>query len=136
MLSPVTAVSWGVSYYDGERFSTATASGRFGTELSLTYGRAYLKGEYVRGRDTAVKKEGWYAQSGFFVLPKRLQAVAKYDVYDPNLAKSGDKTAVSTAGVNWYFEEGMRLQTNYEWKYREKGGIVCNIFSAVLALSF
>lgn len=136
VINPAKFVSWGVSCYDGNLFSTTTTADRFGTDISLTYGTAYLKGEYIRGRDGSVKKEGWYVQSAIFVLPKVLQAVAKYDVYDPDLSKSGNKKAVSTAGANWYFTDGMRLQATYEWEYRENIGIFYNVFSTVLALNF
>ena len=105
-------------------------------EGSFTHGPAALKGEYIRGRDTAVYMEGWYAQASIFVLPGKLQAVAKYDVYDPDLKISGDKTAISVAGLNWFFTDGMRLQANYEWKYWETGTKMCNTFSTVLALTF
>ena len=136
VINPSKAVSLGASYYEGNRFSTSTVSNRFGTEISLICGGVTLKGEYLRGRDTSVKEEGWYAQSSFFVLPKVLQAVAKYDVYNPDLKKSGDKTAVSTAGLSWYFTDGLRLQSNYEWKYWEKVGKMCNTWSTILALTF
>ncbi len=136
VLNPSKAVSFGVSSYDGNRFSTAAVSDRFGADLALTYGAACLKGEYLRARDAAVKAEGWYAQASVFMRPGVLQAVAKYDVYNPDLKKAGDRTAASTAGLNWYFTDGMRLQTNYEWKYRETGGKMLGTFSTVLALTF
>ncbi len=143
VLYPAAGVSFGVSYYDGTRYSTSTVTDRAGAEAALAFGGFSLKGEYIRGRDGAVRREGWYAQAGAFVLPKALQAVAKYDIYDPDVKKSEaassaaeKKTAVSALGVNWYFAEGMRLQADYEWKYRTGGGILCNTFNAVLSLTF
>ncbi|HNW44424.1 MAG TPA: porin [Elusimicrobiales bacterium] len=136
VVNPSEHFSFGVSDYEGNRFSTATASNRTGLEAAVYYGPASFKAEYIRGRDTATKKEGWYAQLAVYALPKTLQAVAKYDVYDPDTKLSGNRTAVSTAGLNWFFTEGMRLQTNYEWKYWETGGKMCNTFSTVLALTF
>ncbi|MCX5792238.1 MAG: porin [Elusimicrobia bacterium] len=152
VFNPSAAISFGASYYDGTRFSTATATTRLGTELSLTWGRAYLKGEYVRGKANSLNNvrpanaEGWYAQAAFFVVPKVLQAVAKYDVYDPDIERSSGrdykyastvkKSAISVVGVNWNFADNMKLQTNYEWKYWVKGGIVSNTFETVLAMTF
>lgn len=143
VLNPAGFLSLGGSYYDGNRFSTSTVADRLGAEAALSFGPASLKGEYILGRDGAVRREGWYAQAGAFLLPKILQAVAKYDVYDPDVKRSNAassasevKTAVAALGVNWYFNEGMRLQADYEWKYRTDGGILCNTFNMVLALTF
>lgn len=142
VINPTKAVSWGVSYYNGNLYSTSTTVDRFGTELALTADRLYLKGEYVRGNAASIgnaaakRAEGWYAQSGFFMLPLVLQAVAKYDIYDPDMNAAGDKIATTTAGLNWHFADGMRLQANYEWVYGESVGISCNVFSTVLGMNF
>lgn len=143
VLNPTGFLSLGGSYYDGNRFSTSTVADRLGADATLKFGGAYLQGEYILGRDGAVRKEGWYAQAGVFILPKVLQTVVKYDVYDPAVKKSNaassaaeKKTAVTTLVVNWYFSEGLRLQTDYEWKYWTDGGILSNTFNTVLALKF
>lgn len=136
VFKPAAGLSFGASVYEGNRFSTATAHNRTGYELCYSYGGAALKAEYIQGKDAYVSREGWYFQTTYFAVPKVLQLAAKYDVYDPSLAKARDNTAVTTAGVTWFFAEGMRLQTNYEWKYWEKGSRMCNTFSTVLALTF
>lgn len=136
VIAPSPALSFGASVYEGNRFSTATAHDRTGYELSASYGPAVLKAEYVKGKDSYVSKEGWYGQLSCFVIPKKLMLVGKYDFYDPSLAKARDGAAVTTAGANWYFAEGMRLQANYEWKYWEKGSKMTNTAYAVLALTF
>jgi phosphate-selective porin len=142
-LNPSERFSFGGSYYDGNRFSTSTVQDRLGAEALIRSGTAYLAGEYIIARDGGVRREGWYAQAAFYPLPKVLQAVIKYDIYDPDVKKSNAdstaselKTAVTTLAVNWYFQEGLRLQSDYEWKYRTDGGILCGTFNTMLALSF
>lgn len=143
VINPGDYLSFGGSYYDGNRYSTSTVADRLGAEAVLRFGGAYLEGEYILGRDGSIRREGWYVQAGAFVLPKVLQAVVKYDVYDPDVKKSNAastaseaKTAVTALVLNWHLNEDMRLQTDYEWKYRTDGGIVCGTFNTVLSLAF
>ncbi len=67
------------------------------------------KGEYIKGKDAAIDKDGWYAQAGYFLIPKKLQGVLKYDFYDPDKKLKKNETSVSTYGVNWYFNKWANL---------------------------
>ena len=58
--------------------------------------------------------EGWYVQAAWFALPKTLQAVLKYDVYDPNLDAASDRTRTWTAGANYFIKgDDLKLQLDY-----------------------
>ncbi|MFI0491973.1 porin, partial [Flavobacterium sp.] len=65
---------------------------RIGADIAFTYNDFNFKAEYIEAQEgtylvgTTVKtliKNGWYAQAGYYVLPKKLQFVVKYDTYDP-----------------------------------------------------
>ena len=61
-----------------------------------------------------LRAEGGYAQAGFFVLPKRLQAVLKYETFDPSDQVDGDDLDTWSAGVNLSFKgDDLKLQAHY-----------------------
>ena len=58
--------------------------------------------------------DGWYAQAICFVVPKTLQTILKYDIFDPNLAFSHNRTRTWTLGANWLIKaDDIKLQFNY-----------------------
>lgn len=128
VLHPFKDLSLGGSYYAG-RYALSGFTGssyeraRVGAELAYVHDPFSLKAEYIRGRDGSkkglTKKEGWYAQAGFFILPKILQGVLKYDIFDPDLNVSNNSTTVYTIGVNAFYEKWAKLQINYEIKKEE-----------------
>ena len=89
---PITGLDFGGSLYQGEDIPAATtkvpnpvtqARNRYGFDGRYATGPFSVTAEYLHGTDASVQRDGWYAQAGYFVLPK-LQLVAKYDTYDPN----------------------------------------------------
>ncbi len=86
---------------------------RLGAEAKYEYGLFSLKGEYLTAQDAAVPAEGWYAQLGYFFLP-RWQGVAKVEGFDPNKRASNDKEFDTTVGLNYFFVyPTTKLQLNY-----------------------
>jgi phosphate-selective porin len=67
----------------------------------------------VDGKDDKTSKYGWYVLGGYTINP-RLQAVAKFDRLDPNRGAAGDRSDVTTLGVNWFLNLAVKLQLNYE----------------------
>ena len=82
-------------------------------DLSIEYLRARFKATDAipaRSFDAA----GWYAQAAYFVLPKTLQAIVKYDDFDPNLSLALNSTRTWTLGGNWFLKsDDLKLQFNY-----------------------
>jgi phosphate-selective porin len=82
----------------------------FGLDTQLSVGRFDLWAEYLRQRFEPESRlplgkftaEGWYAQAAMFVVPARLQLVAKYELLDPVSALPGAETATWTTGINYY----------------------------------
>jgi phosphate-selective porin OprO/OprP len=116
VVHPYEFLDFGVSYSNGEdNWTTITKDQKhilLGADLAVTYTNFSLRTEYlqaqegtyvVNGQTQNLIKNGWYAQVGYFALPKKLQFVAKYDTYDPT--KDNPKNDISTFytfGGNFY----------------------------------
>lgn len=58
--------------------------------------------------------DGGYVQASYFVLPNRLQAVLKYETFDPNTDRDEDETDTATLGVGYYLKgHDLKLMLNY-----------------------
>jgi phosphate-selective porin OprO/OprP len=91
----------------------------------LTVGPFDLIGEYlaedVDGRIVAGKApgfanfdpSGWYVQGSYFILPKKLQAVVKWEQLDPDQV-ANDNIRSITGGLNYYIHgDSIKLMVNY-----------------------
>ncbi|MFN2507269.1 MAG: porin [Chthoniobacterales bacterium] len=94
----------------------------YGFDLSLRAGPFDLVAEYISeqlnprsavplfSRFTA---EGYYLQGSYFVLPKKLQLVTKWESFDPDQAPNDDIKSI-TAGLNYYLKgDDLKLLANY-----------------------
>ncbi len=90
-----------------------------GADTQLRFGLFDLWAEYLRsnfeqslGRDSDA--EGAYVQGTYYVIPKTLQALVKFDCFDPNVDIDGNTTETWTFGVNYYLKgDDLKLQLNY-----------------------
>lgn len=58
--------------------------------------------------------EGWYVTATAEVWPKHLQAVVKYETFDPNRDLAGNSSDVWTFGFNYFFKgDDLKLSVNY-----------------------
>jgi phosphate-selective porin OprO and OprP len=78
------------------------------------------QGEYFIGQadgattKNSVRAQGFYAQAGYFVIPKQLELAARYSYIDPNRDVSGDHWVESTGAVSWYINNhNLKLQADY-----------------------
>src|SRR5437016_7020808 len=91
----------------------------------LTVGPFDLIGEYlaedVDGRTVAGVKpgfkdfdpSGWYVQGSYFILPKKLQAVVKWEELEPDQVDDDNIHSI-TAGLNYYIHgDSIKLMVNY-----------------------
>ena len=110
---------------------------RGGIDARYTVGPLALQAEYDWGTDGAIKRDGWYGQATYFVIPKHLQLAAKYDTYDPNTVITTDRTQIYTGGVNYFFNNWARFTVDYLARHEETATQVKNnIFEAQLQLTF
>jgi phosphate-selective porin OprO/OprP len=137
ILTPVKGLSFGGSYYDGfDKVSKPDVKGqsqirdRIGFEVSYVRTGFSARGEYISGRDGVTRRAGWYFQSGYFVIPQKLQLLARYDIYDPNTEATGDTSCNYTFGSNLNFNNWTRLQLFYTIR-TEQGSQVKNNYLAV-----
>jgi phosphate-selective porin len=122
---PLDFLSVGASLYKGS-YNTAVGTpsnrrDRTGLDAEATFGDLSLKGEYVWAIDDATDKRGWFAQAGWFVLPKTIQVLAKFDSFDKNVSAVSDRMSLYTFGLNWFFAERTKLQVNFESLRTESG---------------
>lgn len=58
--------------------------------------------------------DGWYAQAGVFLVPKKLQLVAKYETFDPSTRVSSNEVSTGTVGLSYYIRgNNLKLQLDY-----------------------
>lgn len=143
---PYEFLDFGISYSNGHDSWTTPARNqdqiRIGADVAINYNDFSLRAEYlqaqqgtyiVNGVTKDLLKDGWYAQAGYFVIPKKLQFVAKYDTFDPtkNNAKN-DITSFYTLGANLYPNSFVKFQVNY--KHKSEQGFSINKDEIVVQL--
>ena len=90
-----------------------------GVDTQFKLGRLELWAEYLRthfeqtaGRD--FDADGWYVQATYFVIPKELQALVKFDTFTPNQSLAANSTDTWTFGLNYFIKgDDLKLQLNY-----------------------
>jgi len=99
--------------------------------------RIYSRAEWLTGNDGGIKKEGLYGMGLFYILPKKLNVLAKVDYYNRN-KDFNSEVFDYTLGLNYYFYTQCRIQLNYTYSdYSKKwGGDNSNVVAAQLQLAF
>jgi phosphate-selective porin len=124
ILHPVESLAVGGSFYKGRNNPVQNGPDltrdRIAFEAAWVTGPYSLKGEFISGKDDQTSKSGWYLQGGYFVLPKKLQALVKWDTYDKNRDAAADRADLFTLAVNWFIWEKTKLAANYNL-YRAEG---------------
>ena len=58
--------------------------------------------------------QSWYVMATADVWPKQLQALVKYEYFDPNTRANGDVSETVTFGLNYYIKgDDVKLSVNY-----------------------
>ena len=107
---------------------TLTSAGErdaYGFDAALHIGPFDLVGEYINERIrprtvrniapnfTEFEPSGYYVQGSYFVVPKKLQLVAKWESFNPDQLSSDDIHSI-TGGVNYYIKgDDIKLLANY-----------------------
>jgi phosphate-selective porin OprO and OprP len=126
------AVGLSAYYSDNERFPLPTglvtpgqtnvfAGQRLGTavDTQLKLGPVDVWAEYFRTEfdpdiGSSHDAEGWYVLGGYYVVPRKLQALVKYEAFDPDTGVSGDSTDTWTFGLSYAFKGyNLKLFANY-----------------------
>jgi hypothetical protein len=150
VLHPLRFLNLGGSWYDGfDRFTGTTAKDqlrtRWGLEADLELNALSVKGEYIHGQDgssnsktgaVATLHQGWYGQVGYFIFPRHLQGVFRYDWYDPNTAKTQVNSTYYDFGLNYFFNVWTKVQVYYSLRNQQGPTVNNNMFEAQLQLAF
>ncbi|HEY6160111.1 MAG TPA: porin [Bacteroidia bacterium] len=145
----------GASYYNGyDAWGSPSKNQRrvrSGAEVAFHYHSWSVKAEYILGQDGKTKingktedlvRAGWYTQATWFIFPKQLQVVLRYDTYDPNTFKApesqpqNDITSWYTGGLNYFINEWAKVQVSYSLRKEQGPQINNDVISAQFQVSF
>jgi phosphate-selective porin OprO/OprP len=137
---PIKNLDVSGNFYNGQgNYGTPAKNqkrNRTGFDARYVIGGLAVQAEYDKGTDGIIKRDGWFGQATYFVLPKRLQLAAKYDTYDPNQALTNVRTTYYTGGVNYYFNSWARFTVDYVDRREKVTQIKNNIIESQLQLTF
>jgi phosphate-selective porin OprO and OprP len=143
IFTPLKGLSFGGSYYNGwdkaikpDVPGKSQTRNRAGAELSYVTSLFSLKGEYISGKDGKTSRAGWYIQTGYFIIPQKLEILGKYDTYDPNTSSPDDISNNYVFGGNYNFNSWSRLQAFYTIKHEEGTSVNNNFFSIQYQIGF
>lgn len=78
------------------------------------------QGEYFVGQadgqssHNTLRAQGFYAQAGYFLIPRQLEVAARYAYLDPNRDVARDHWVESTGAVSWYINKhNLKIQADY-----------------------
>lgn len=126
----------GSSLYWRATHDSASEKKRVGLEARYELGPLSLKSEYMKAQDAGAPADGWYAQMGYFFLP-RWQAIFKFEGFDPNERSSENKEFDTTLGLNYFFVyPKTKLQINYVHKDAQENGTTDNQLVTALQYAF
>jgi len=147
ILHPVAGLDLSGAVYNGSRFVPAVTGtnatpaksvgrDRYGFDLSYDLKNWSVRSEYIHGTDDHINRSGYYVQSGYYFLDKKLQLLAKYDFYDTDLAIVKNASTWYVLGANINFNPTTRLQFNYTFKQEEGKSINNNLASVQFQIGF
>ena len=93
-----------------------------GADTQFNIGRFDLWTEYLRVRFRPTSRvpasdffsDAWSVQGSYFLLPASLQAVVRYETFDPSNVKLNNETTTWTFGANLYIKgDDLKLQLDY-----------------------
>jgi phosphate-selective porin OprO/OprP len=96
-------------------------------DVQLKWMGLSVQGEYFVGHakgDTSgvkLRAYGWYAQTGYLVIPHKVDLAVRYSLVDANRALSHDQSSVVTGAATWYVKRNnMKLQLEYSRTHRQR----------------
>lgn len=140
VIHPIKNFDIGGSWYNGQGVWGTPAKtqtrNRRGVDARYVYGPLSLTAEYAHGQDGTIKRNGWFGQVGYFVIPKQLQLAVRYDEYDPNSIIYTDRSTYYQSGVNYFFNSWTKLAVNYSYRREQTTQIRNNVIETQLQVVF
>ncbi len=112
----------GTSGWLGKGISTFTTGEKidintWGVDGAFKWRGFSAQGEYLSGQadgttsNKMLRAEGFYAQAGYCIIPKTLEAAVRYSYVDPNRDKVNDLTTDVQGAISYYFDKhNLKLQ--------------------------
>jgi len=89
----------------------------YGADLAFKWMGLSLQGEYLLGQaesqssNKLLRAQGFYAQAGYMIIPKKLEAAFRYSYLDPNRDVKNDHVIETIGAVSYYFDKNnLKLQ--------------------------
>jgi phosphate-selective porin OprO and OprP len=143
IFTPIKGFSFGGGIYNGwdkaikpDIPGRSQYRNRYAIEASFVKTRFSVKGEYIAGKDGKTDKSGWYIQSGYFVIPQKLQILGKYDVFDASKSVTDNISINYVLGANYNFNNWSRIQAFCTIRKEEGTAIKNNYFSVQYQVGF
>lgn len=142
VIRPIKGFEIGGDLYHGQDIWGASTKNqlrnRQGIDLRFVKGNFSIQGEYDKGTDGAIKRDGWFGQAAYFVVPKKLQLAFKVDDYDPTKTSRTDRSTWYIPGVNYYFNEWAKFTVDYSYRREEvpTAQIRNNVLEAQFQIAF
>jgi hypothetical protein len=135
LVTPLTGLTLGGSYYSGTTGVANDVKDRWGIELKYEYWRLFVKSEYMFGKDKTIGKDGYYVMAGYSIIPSGL-ALIRFDRWNPDRDAAADKsTSRWTFGFNYFFGRNIIWRTNYEFR-RETPAVQNDLFMTQFQVKF
>lgn len=117
IFKPIQGLEVGGVGYRGSAGSSASDKNRYGAEIRYQYRSLSIKGEALWAKDGGAYANGWQVFIGYFLIPKRLQGVVRFEGFDPDQGRLNDKEHDLTIGVNGFLAgRNAKIQMNYVHK--------------------
>ncbi len=126
---------------------------RFGAEFELDIANFLVQSEYIYGKDDgtytvgggcggdpevvtgSIKRSGMYVMA-LYNTPWRFQPVLKYENHNNDIDTKNNMEQITTFGINYFFNDWVRLQVNYEYKAEQVNEIKNDMFMVQLQAKF
>jgi phosphate-selective porin OprO/OprP len=120
----------GANFAADEKIEVNTA----GADLAFKWMGASFQGEYfwAQGDGSSAAKntqraQGFYVQSGYFIIPKHLEAAVRYSYVDPNRDKADDLRTETQGALSYYFNKhNLKLQGDFTSIHQQASGKLPN----------
>lgn len=132
---PIKGLDLGGSFYVGKGYfglptPTNQDRKRLGFELNYEYKRFFVRSEYIKGIDGPITRDGWYAETGYYVIPSKLQLLVKYDTFNLNVSAVQAGLTNYLIGGTYNFNNWSRIQAGFTIR-QEDGPQISNNFAIV-----
>lgn len=93
----------------------------FGVDLAFKWLGVSLEGEYLFGQAESqytplknlLRAHGFYVQTGYMIIPQKLEVAFRYSYLDPNRDAANDNVVETIGAVSYYFDKhNLKLQAD------------------------